>query len=145
MGGYGLIRFPIVNYGHTTASHITVSSHFERGQINLSTTAAVLLDARDLAVSGVPTIIPSEKPTFYMAVFIPQQGSSDYRFELAKGTQYLVARGFIAYDSGFGERDTAAWCYDWQPSHSRWESCHGSAEMWLDKAQNAAQQNSPKN
>jgi hypothetical protein len=138
--GYGLLRFPIINFGHTTASHLVISTHFERIKVDLSTTKSELMDRRVLSVRRVPTIPPSDKPSFYMMVFIPQQGSNDYRVELANGTEDLLARGTIQYDSGFGESDTIPWCYGWKSLHARWENCGGSATAWLDSTPNTHQQ-----
>jgi len=135
-GGYGLIRFPIINFGHTTATHLVISTHFERIKMDLSTAKSTLMDKRELNVGKVPAIPPSEKPSFYMMVFIPQKDSNDYSAELASGTQDLLARGTIKYDSGFGENDTITWCYAWHPKQARWENCGGSATAWLDSATN---------
>jgi hypothetical protein len=135
-GGYGLIRFPIINYGHTTASDISVSTKFERVKVDLATGRTDFMDKRALSVRRVPTIPPSEKPTFYMLVFIPQQGANDYGAELAKGQQDILARGTIKYDSGYGEDDTISWCCAWKPRPARWENCGGSATAWLDSAPN---------
>lgn len=135
-GGYGLLKFPIRNYGKSIARNITLDIHLGRFAFKDNQFTQTLIDRRVSFVKVTTAIVPSEVASSFIQVFTPNYAEAD-RIAINQGTQTLNIQGTLTYDSGFGERDYASLCYLFQKIHNRWENCSGNESVWLDAIPNS--------
>ncbi len=128
LGGYAVIKIPIINTGHvpTKGSHLRIN--YER----MDSSGTVLEDrVYDYETQAE---IPPGHDAYFFTVGIPAMPSDDLS-QLAKGREGLLLRGRMEYDSGFGIRDTMYLCYDYQSTRGHWRNCSGqSMSIWLNDA-----------
>jgi hypothetical protein len=133
-GGYGLLRFPVRNSGRAVAKNVTLKFHF--GRFDISPRGNTLIDRRVSTIKLASALPPSDAPLNFILVFAPIYATSD-RVAIRQGRQTLNARGTISYDSGFGQNDSATFCYIFQGMRNRWENCGGNRSIWLDTIRNS--------
>lgn len=119
-----VFRIPIENYGHVMATGISIHINYMRYKPpTLQNRQITSLDSRTTDYQEGQPIYPGER-RYYITVMIPQL-SKDEITSVMTGSQNLLVRARIKYNTGFGGSETLTICADYQAIQAKWEGCGG--------------------
>ena len=144
LGGYGLLKLPLINYGH-------VPCHWFKAKVNygVADIASVLrgdpnhpvpvklVDERSITVSSSKFISPNVDHWFM--VKLPPLPKNQLN-ALRANRISLIVRVKFEYDTGFNSSDTVETCAAYSGAVKRWVSCgSGSTDVDLSTSSKNAQ------
>ncbi|MCX6633713.1 MAG: hypothetical protein NT090_01245, partial [Acidobacteria bacterium] len=124
LGGYGLFRIPIENYGHVPSHGFSLRMNYQRSKTpDVIPVKLAILDNRIVSMKTDETVQPGPAG-FAITIMIPQLSASD-QAEIRGGKQYMRVRAQMEYDTGFNKTDTLDICAFYSSRNGRWINCGG--------------------
>jgi hypothetical protein len=130
LGGWAVVKFPVMNSGHVAASVLAIDVDLLRFTLPTAD-PPVLLEDRLISEKNGDSIKPGET-NYGIIISVPHFSQADIE-GINSGKQALSLRGRISYDNGFKQIDKIQFCGQFDAAfRHHWQTCASSAGASVD-------------